>query len=157
MKRINILLVLACLFGLSINANAQRSKKNEEDGAKDISSQIAGLSFRHVGPALMSGRVSDIVIHPDNANVWYVAVGSGGVWKTENSGTTWTSLFDGQASYSIGCLSFNHYLIFFLFIGLILASCSLTNLSKFSCDIAFSLSLLNLASCPLDKPLGIIA
>ena len=92
-------------FGLVIDANAQRSKKNEDDGVKDISSEIAGLSFRHVGPALMSGRVADIVIHPDNSNVWYVAVGSGGVWKTENSGTTWTSLFDGQASYSIGCLA----------------------------------------------------
>ena len=105
MKRLNTLLVLACLFGLVIDATAQRSKKNEDDGVKDISSEIAGLSFRHVGPALMSGRVADIVIHPDNSNVWYVAVGSGGVWKTENSGTTWTSLFDGQASYSIGCLA----------------------------------------------------
>ncbi|MEC8757235.1 MAG: glycosyl hydrolase [Bacteroidota bacterium] len=105
MIRLNILLVLACLFGLDIDATAQRSKKNEDDGVKDISSEITGLSFRHVGPALMSGRVADIVIHPDNSNVWYVAVGSGGVWKTENSGTTWTSLFDGQASYSIGCLA----------------------------------------------------
>ena len=33
---------------------------------------------------------------------WYVAVGSGGVWKTENRGNTWTPLFDSQDVYSIG-------------------------------------------------------
>jgi photosystem II stability/assembly factor-like uncharacterized protein len=53
----------------------------------------------------MSGRIADIVIHPNNENVWYVAVGSGGVWKTENAGTTWNSIFDAQVSYSIGCIT----------------------------------------------------
>ena len=65
----------------------------------------SGLKFRSIGPALMSGRISDIVIHPENENLWYVTAGSGGVWKTENSGTTWKSIFDGQKSYSIGCIS----------------------------------------------------
>ncbi|RXM22272.1 hypothetical protein EO238_24710, partial [Citrobacter sp. AAK_AS5] len=36
---------------------------------------------------------------------WYVAVGSGGVWKTDNAGTTWTPIFDAQPTYSIGCLT----------------------------------------------------
>ena len=45
----------------------------------------------------MSGRISDIVIHPENENLWYVT-GSGGVWKTQNSGTTWESIFDDQKS-----------------------------------------------------------
>ncbi len=44
----------------------------------------------------MSGRISDIVIHPKRRATWYVAVGSGGVWKTENAGTTWTPMFDAQ-------------------------------------------------------------
>ena len=64
-----------------------------------------GLKFRSLGPAFTSGRIADIAIHPDNENIWYVAVGSGGVWKTENSGTTWSPVFDGQSSYSIGCLT----------------------------------------------------
>jgi photosystem II stability/assembly factor-like uncharacterized protein len=81
---------------------AQDDKKDEK---KDASSTYSGLKFRHIGPALMSGRISDIVIHPNNENVWYVTAGSGGVWKTENSGTTWKSLFDGQKSYSIGCVT----------------------------------------------------
>lgn len=66
---------------------------------------FAGLKFRNLGPALTSGRVADIAIHPDNENVWYVAVGSGGVWKTLNSGTTWTPIFDKEASFSIGCVT----------------------------------------------------
>ena len=64
-----------------------------------------GLELRGIGPAFMSGRISDIVIHPGNNNVWYVAVGSGNVWKTENSGTTWTPIFDDQGSYSIGAIT----------------------------------------------------
>ncbi|WP_299530029.1 glycosyl hydrolase [Ulvibacterium sp.] len=64
-----------------------------------------GLKFRSLGPALTSGRIADIAIHPKNENIWYVAVGSGGVWKTVNSGTTWTPIFDKQISYSIGCIT----------------------------------------------------
>ncbi|MHB8094666.1 MAG: WD40/YVTN/BNR-like repeat-containing protein [Candidatus Aminicenantales bacterium] len=68
-------------------------------------SVLAGLKFRNIGPALMSGRIADLAVHPGNRNVWYAAVGSGGVWKTANAGATWTPLFDDQPSYSIGCLS----------------------------------------------------
>ncbi len=66
---------------------------------------LQGLTFRGLGPALTSGRIADIAIHPQNENVWYVAVGSGGVWKTTNAGTTWNPIFDKQASYSIGCVT----------------------------------------------------
>jgi len=64
-----------------------------------------GLKFRNIGPAMTSGRIADIAIHPNNENIWYVAVGSGGVWKTTNSGTTWKPLFDKQSVYSIGCIT----------------------------------------------------
>ena len=64
-----------------------------------------GLELRSIGPAFMSGRIADIAIHPHNENIWYVAVGSGGVWKTINSGTTWTPVFDNETSYSIGTVS----------------------------------------------------
>ncbi len=88
----------------SSNLFAEEKKKVDKD-KKDNSSIYSGLKFRSIGPALMSGRISDIVIHPKNENVWYVTAGSGGVWKTENAGTTWKSIFDGQKSYSIGCIS----------------------------------------------------
>lgn len=66
---------------------------------------LGPFSFRNIGPALMSGRIADIVIDPEHPNTWYIGVGSGGVWKTTNSGTTWTPIFDGQSVYSIGCVS----------------------------------------------------
>jgi len=64
-----------------------------------------GIQLRSIGPALMSGRIADIAIHPEHPNTWYIAVGSGGVWKTDNAGTTWQALFDQQAVYSIGCIT----------------------------------------------------
>jgi photosystem II stability/assembly factor-like uncharacterized protein len=66
---------------------------------------IKAFAFRNIGPAINGGRIADIAIHPGNRNVWYVAVGSGGVWKTENAGTTWQPIFDDQPSYSIGSLA----------------------------------------------------
>jgi len=64
-----------------------------------------GLELRNIGPALMSGRIADIAIHPADPSVWYVAVGSGGVWKTVNAGTTWKPVFDGESVYSTGCIA----------------------------------------------------
>ena len=64
-----------------------------------------GLEMRSIGPAFMSGRIADIVIDPTDPSVWYVGVGSGGVWKTANAGTTWTPVFDDEGSYSIGAIT----------------------------------------------------
>lgn len=72
---------------------------------KPNSTTFDGLEFRSLGPALTSGRIADIAIHPTNESVWYIAVGSGGVWKTSNAGTTWQPIFDKQTSYSIGCIA----------------------------------------------------
>ena len=94
----NILKIVAlCAFAYSItfNLNAQKKAKNP----------FSGLKFRNIGPAMTSGRIADIAIHPENENIWYVAVGSGGVWKTMNSGTTWKSIFDNQKVYSTGCIT----------------------------------------------------
>ncbi len=63
-----------------------------------------GLALRNIGPALMAGRIADIAIVQDHPSIWYVAVGSGGVWKTVNAGITWTPVFDKQTSYSIGAI-----------------------------------------------------
>jgi photosystem II stability/assembly factor-like uncharacterized protein len=65
---------------------------------------LASLRFRSIGPALSSGRISDFAVHPDNRAHYFVAVASGGVWKTTNAGTTYTPVFDGEGSYSIGCV-----------------------------------------------------
>jgi len=88
---------MLCLitFGITFNLNSQEKSQNP----------FSGLEFRNIGPAMTSGRIADIAIHPENENIWYVAVGSGGVWKTMNSGTTWTPIFDKEKVYSIGCVT----------------------------------------------------
>ncbi len=64
-----------------------------------------GLAFRNIGPALTSGRVIDLAVDPSHPDTWYVAAASGGLWKTTNGGTTWTPIFDKEASFSLGCVS----------------------------------------------------
>ncbi len=78
----------------------------QEEAAETLSAgTFAGLKLRGIGPALMSGRIADIDLHPTDPNTWYISVGSGGVWKTANSGTTWQPVFDKQSVYSIGALT----------------------------------------------------
>jgi photosystem II stability/assembly factor-like uncharacterized protein len=77
----------------------------QEESSIQSASTFDGLKLRNIGPAFSSGRIADIAIHPEDENCWYVAVGSGGVWKTENSGVTWAPLFDNESSYSIGCVT----------------------------------------------------
>jgi len=92
------------LAGSSVWAASDKKKGDEE---KDLLSAgtFSGLSLRGIGPGLASGRVSDLAVSPADASTWYVAVASGGVWKTVNAGTTWTPIFDDQGSYSIGCVT----------------------------------------------------
>ncbi|MEO1046104.1 MAG: glycosyl hydrolase [Pseudomonadota bacterium] len=92
---------LAALFAAGI-ATAQTDEKADQPPLS--SKTFEAFKLRGIGPAFMSGRIADIAIVQDDPATWYVAVGSGGVWKTENAGTTWVSLFDGQSSYSIGAL-----------------------------------------------------
>ncbi|NQU35641.1 MAG: glycosyl hydrolase, partial [Bacteroidetes bacterium] len=95
------LLIILFLIVQSTLIIGQTKEKNEPLTDKTFS----GLEFRNIGPALMSGRISDIAIHPENNNIWYICAGSGGVWKTKNAGTTWTPIFDNQKVFSIGCVS----------------------------------------------------
>ncbi|NWF89851.1 MAG: glycosyl hydrolase [Ignavibacteriaceae bacterium] len=79
-------------------------KKDEE---KDLlkSSTFNGLKFRNIGPAWNSGRISDFAVNPQNHSEYYVAVSSGGLWKTTNSGTTWVPIADTIQAYAMGCVT----------------------------------------------------
>ena len=82
------------------------AENSQTDVAPGFNSEtFEGLAMRSIGPAFMSGRIADIAIHPENRNHWFVAVGSGGVWKTVNAGTTWVPVFESEGSYSIGCVT----------------------------------------------------
>ncbi|MCH7981534.1 MAG: glycosyl hydrolase [Proteobacteria bacterium] len=100
MKQISFIAVLTLLFASPLFAADDESS---EPGFNEAT--FKGLEFRSIGPAFMSGRIADIVIDPTHQSTWYVAVGSGGIWKTTNAGVTWKPIFDGEGSYSIGCLT----------------------------------------------------
>ncbi len=87
------------LFTGNVTVAQDKSEKSNVEKA------ISGFTFRSIGPAFMSGRIADIAIDPSNENVWYVAVASGGLWKTTNAGTTWNPLTDNQSFYSTGCVT----------------------------------------------------
>ncbi len=63
---------------------------------------LAGIPLRSIGSALTSGRVADFAFHPQHPEIYYVAVASGGVWKTLNDGITWQQAFSTEASYATG-------------------------------------------------------
>ncbi len=100
----NLRSVLSIILSI-ILVSSSFGQKEEKD--KDLwqAKSFKGLEFRSIGPAFMSGRIADIAIHPTKTSTWYVAAGSGGLWKTINSGTTWTPIFDEQECYSMGCVS----------------------------------------------------
>jgi photosystem II stability/assembly factor-like uncharacterized protein len=82
-------------------AASDAEKKKEAFSAETF----AGLELREIGPAITSGRIGDLAVDPLRKGTYYVAVASGGVWKTTNQGTTFTPVFDSQGSFSIGCVA----------------------------------------------------
>lgn len=95
------LLLVGLLTSVSL---AQEPSGKPGPDAEKKGHPMAGLKLRSLGPALMSGRVSGFAVHPQNRSRYFVAVASGGVWKTDNAGVSWKSVFDHEGSYSIGCV-----------------------------------------------------
>lgn len=105
--KIALLFSFALLLGLPLQAQKKKKKEKEPEKVSSPIEKVAitGLKFRAIGPAITSGRISDVAVHPSNKYVQYIATSSGGVWKTVNNGTTYQPIFDSQGSYSIGCVT----------------------------------------------------
>ena len=58
--------------------------------------------LRNIGPVVQGARISDLAVHSEDYNVYYVAYASGGVFKTENNGLTFEPIFDNQGALTIG-------------------------------------------------------
>ena len=101
MRRLFLAVAIATVLAAPLAAQTAGSKPAKPPESP-LAKAAAALPFRSIGPGLMSGRIADIAVHPTAPGVWYVAAGSGGVWKTTNAGTTWTPIFEDQPSYSIG-------------------------------------------------------
>jgi len=99
-------------FVLYINTGlAQKKKETAKEPEKKeagLSSTFGGLSFRSIGPAWASGRISDFAVNPKDHSEIYVGVGAGNIWKSTNNGTSWTPIFDKYGAYAIGCLKMDH-------------------------------------------------
>ncbi|GFD66904.1 glycosyl hydrolase [Alteromonas sp. KUL106] len=95
------LLRAAVAVSVALACSPTYADKNDKNEIFN-SSTFKAMELRNIGPAYMSGRIADIAIDQNNPSTWYTAVGSGGVWKTTNAGTTWTPIFDDQPVYSTG-------------------------------------------------------
>ncbi len=99
--------VALVLLGAAIHpVRGQERQDPSPGGAKGMeAATFQGLRLRSIGPAVTGGRIVDFAVDPTNRARYFVAVASGGVWKTVNAGTTWTPVFDSYGSYSIGALA----------------------------------------------------
>lgn len=80
--------------------------KRLEDFSKQMKERehsiLKNVGFRSVGPTVMSGRVVDIDVNPDDPTIFYVAYASGGLWKTTNNGISFHPLLDNESVISLG-------------------------------------------------------
>ena len=95
MNKLKSFLLLVILF--TVNSYSQ---DNESIELKDY---YGNMNARQIGPAVMSGRISDMENHPTNPKVIYTGTAGGGVWKSDNAGTTFRPIFDDH-SQSIGAV-----------------------------------------------------
>jgi len=95
-----LIALFSFIFVLFLSVVTFAQKNSEPDSLKNIA--LAGLSFRSIGPAVTGGRVIDIAVNQSNQSQYYVASGHGSLWKTVNSGITFSPVFDGNKSFAIG-------------------------------------------------------
>ncbi len=102
---LSILRISLLFISLLISYSVFSAEEDEKPTPGLNEATLKGLQWRSIGPAMTAGRVADIAVDSRDRSNWYVGVGSGGVWKTENRGASWTPVFDSEGSYSIGSIT----------------------------------------------------
>ncbi|MFM9908752.1 MAG: VPS10 domain-containing protein [Chitinophagaceae bacterium] len=110
MRRLFVLtkfLVLSIILSNCLLTNAQTTGIQKMAAYKQQmqlleKSPYKNLTWRLTGPNNTSGRSTDVVGVTGNSNIIYAAFATGGLWKTEDGGVHWKSLFDKEATLSIG-------------------------------------------------------
>ena len=92
------------LFTIFVCVIFQASQSFAQDAISKGKELFGDLRARHIGPALMSGRITDLELHPTNDRVIYAGTAGGGVWKSNNGGATFNSIFDDYCQ-SIGAVA----------------------------------------------------
>ncbi|MGH3055420.1 MAG: hypothetical protein ACRDL7_10630, partial [Gaiellaceae bacterium] len=97
--------VLACLIVLPAAAHAAPARAPGAAAAEVDPHLMRELVWRSVGPANMGGRIAAIAATAGPQETYYVGFGTGGVFKSENGGTTWKTIWDKQPVASIGAIA----------------------------------------------------
>lgn len=84
-----------------------KARMESFEKSKSEKSPFNGILFRNIGPTIMSGRITDIEVNPENSAEFYVSYASGGVWYSRNNGQSFKPVFDQQASMTIGDMAVN--------------------------------------------------
>ena len=74
-------------------------------GEQERPTLFESMRAREIGPAGMSGRVSDVEVSLADRNIIYVGAATGGVFRSENGGITWSPIFDDQDALGIGAIA----------------------------------------------------
>lgn len=98
----NLLISFVVLSKEKPSTPAERFKAFEQRKAMQETSLFKNLSFRCVGPVVMSGRVVDIEPSPKDPYKFFVAYATGGLWRTNSNGMTFEPIFDNQNAITIG-------------------------------------------------------
>jgi photosystem II stability/assembly factor-like uncharacterized protein/type II secretory pathway pseudopilin PulG len=101
-----MLFAIATVLMFLVSGNVSPAQKPKggttSAGQPDYEAILKQLHFREIGPASMGGRIDDFAVVEGNPDIIYVGAASGGVFKTTNGGTTWTPVFDNEATSTIG-------------------------------------------------------
>src|SRR3954454_5811592 len=93
---------LVTAFGILALALTPSQAQRPDEPAADTASFVDALRPRPLGPAIMGGRISALAVVESRPTTMYVGAASGGLWKTTNNGTTWSCVFDGGSTASVG-------------------------------------------------------
>ena len=104
MKKLLLLLLPISLFAQNQTPTTGAQKLAAFAKQKQMLQQspYKNLEWRLTGPDNRSGRSTDVAGITGNPNIMYAAMATGGLWKTEDAGITWKSIFDKEATQSIG-------------------------------------------------------
>ena len=93
---------LACVLAVSFAGQSLVGRSGQAPAGQPVRGPFDSLHFRSIGPAAMSGRISDVAVYEANPAIFYVGTAHGGMWKTINSGTTFEPQLQDEGLMSIG-------------------------------------------------------
>ena len=105
--------IFACLLTLTVwsqvapTSAGDRLKGLEQREVLGKISVLNDIKFHSIGPNIMSGRVDDIDVNPDDPTEFYVAYATGGLWYTHNNGQSFIPVFDSADVIGIGDVAVN--------------------------------------------------